>query len=209
MARAPQENLLAQVSDLKVPNGKAPPDIYYIILDTYTRADTLSSYFSYNNDGFLTDLENKGFYVARRSQSNYSYTALSLASMMQDYVAGFDNQVTYLNQRLLAIVDGLVRDSSEQPIIIIQGDHGTPRLVGWNDTILNAYYLPDGGDTQLYQSISPVNTFRVIFDHYFEGNLPLLADHSCTTNSTLNPYGCTRVSASSPQCMLTTEKRKP
>jgi hypothetical protein len=33
-------------------------------------------------------------------------------------------------------------------------------------TILNAYYLP-GGRKNTYPSITPVNSFRVIFDHYF------------------------------------------
>jgi len=44
--------------------------------------------------------------------------------------------------------------------------------------ILNAYYLPDGGSEAIYPAISPVNTFRTIFNRYFGGNLPLLEDRS-------------------------------
>jgi hypothetical protein len=42
--------------------------------------------------------------------------------------------------------------------------------------ILNAYYLPYGGSELLYDSISPVNTFRLIFNYYFDGDYELLED---------------------------------
>ncbi|MFC1476256.1 hypothetical protein ACFLQW_04575, partial [Candidatus Zixiibacteriota bacterium] len=40
------------------------------------------------------------------------------------------------------------------------------------------YYLPEGGDSLLYETITPVNTFRVILDHYFNQQLALLPDES-------------------------------
>jgi len=45
-------------------------------------------------------------------------------------------------------------------------------------TIFNAYYLPGGGKELLYGTITPVNTFRLILDHYFGTNLGLLDDSS-------------------------------
>ena len=45
-------------------------------------------------------------------------------------------------------------------------------------SIFNAYLFPDGGDEKLYDSISPVNTFRVLFNHYFGTNYPLLEDEA-------------------------------
>jgi hypothetical protein len=44
--------------------------------------------------------------------------------------------------------------------------------------ILNAYYLPGEGAAALYPSISPVNTFRAIFDGWFGGEFDLLEDVS-------------------------------
>jgi hypothetical protein len=44
--------------------------------------------------------------------------------------------------------------------------------------ILNAYYLPDGGNNTLYSSITPVNSFRLIFDQYFGTKYGLLDDVS-------------------------------
>ena len=42
--------------------------------------------------------------------------------------------------------------------------------------IFNAYYLPAAGLDRLYLTITPVNTFRVIFDAVFESNLGTLED---------------------------------
>ena len=58
-------------------SGAAKPDIYYIILDGYSRDDTLQDFFDYDNSQFLKALEDMGFYVARCSQSNYAQTQLS------------------------------------------------------------------------------------------------------------------------------------
>jgi hypothetical protein len=41
---------------------------------------------------------------------------------------------------------------------------------------LNAYYLPDGGEKHLYSDISPINTFRIVLNHYFNTDLELLED---------------------------------
>ncbi len=47
---------------------------------------------------------------------------------------------------------------------------------------LNAYYFPDGGSPQVYDSVSPVNTFRIIFNRYFGADLPLLPDRHYYSN---------------------------
>jgi hypothetical protein len=61
---------------------KATPDIYYIILDGYGRADMLLAVHSFNNSAFLEALEQRGFTVASRSQANYTRTLLSLSSSL-------------------------------------------------------------------------------------------------------------------------------
>ena len=43
--------------------------------------------------------------------------------------------------------------------------------------ILNAYYFPDGRES-LYPSITPVNTFRMIFNAYLGTSLEILPDES-------------------------------
>jgi hypothetical protein len=63
------------------------PDIYYIILDGYGRQDVLEELYQLDNTKFLQFLEQRSFYVAGESRSNYNQTALSLASSLnQEYV---------------------------------------------------------------------------------------------------------------------------
>ncbi len=94
------------------------------------------------------------------------------------YAKGYQNQLTYLNKKMLEAIDTILAESKTPPIIIIQGDHG-PWLQP-NDKhmwILNAYYLP-GHNDKLYPTISPVNSFRLVFDTYFGGNYDMLQDIS-------------------------------
>lgn len=63
------------------------PDVYYIILDAYTSASALRTFFQYDIGPFEDSLRSRGFYVASGSKSNYPKTALSLsASLNMDYV---------------------------------------------------------------------------------------------------------------------------
>jgi hypothetical protein len=91
--------------------------------------------------------------------------------------SGYRDQVIYANTRLLEIVRTILAKSNPAPIIVMQADHS---YFGSADRvkILNAYYLPDGGDDQLYDTITPVNTFRIIFNKYFGGHYDLLPDVS-------------------------------
>lgn len=94
------------------------------------------------------------------------------------YLSGYTDQVTYLNKKILQAIDTILEESDTPPIIIIQGDHGP-----WMQPkdrrmwILNAYYLP-GNNDELYPTITPVNTFRLVFNSYFGGRYEMLADAS-------------------------------
>jgi hypothetical protein len=92
---------------------------------------------------------------------------------------GYPDAVTYIDQAILQAVDRIMADSKTPPVIVIQGDHGAFRYSehAQRMSILNAYYLP-GAQAALYPTISPVNTFRVIFNSYFGKNYPLLDDAS-------------------------------
>jgi hypothetical protein len=62
--------------------GAPPPDIYYILLDGYGRADRLREMFGYDNGPFLGELERRGFFVADRSRANYCQTKLAMAATL-------------------------------------------------------------------------------------------------------------------------------
>jgi len=307
------------------------PDVYYIILDGYARADVLKNDMGYDNGPFIDFLRRRGFYVADRSRSNYAYTYLSLASSLNmnyindlnsvpdqqteclrrirenklmaqfhahgyqtihiasgwsvtDYSHGADvvmsshhlnefhglllrasllrmigdksmahagrerllylltelgkvadrpqatftfahllcphppyvfdrqgrlptprtyasrpkgsrdwypkeryiDQLDYINHRVETMIDEILKRSSTPPIIVLQGDHGaacdgtsanpTDLMVRERMGILNAYYVPDAIRKQLYPTISPVNSFRIILSSLFQIALPLLPD---------------------------------
>jgi len=94
---------------------------------------------------------------------------------------GYRDQVIFINKQITAIVKDLITYSDQPPVIVIQGDHGAAAGLIPNEQhmpILNAYYLPGVDPSSLYADISPVNTFRVIFNQYFGGSYPLLEDVS-------------------------------
>ena len=104
---------------------------------------------------------------------NYRYAAAP-----EDIKPYYVDSIIYLNKRVLALVDQLISESSTPPIIIIQGDHGSHLFPSGYDKhkILNAYYFPDGMESTLYETITPVNTFRLVLNNYFGENLDLLPD---------------------------------
>jgi len=339
---------------LHLSSQPSPPDIYYIILDAYVRQDVLEHRFDYDNEAFLRQLEEMGFYVARCSQSNYAQTQLSMASSLnmtylqdlgpelnpdskdmspmwplikhslvrqtlQDlgytvvafetgyywlhlddadvyyspersalntgearlavngfeamfiresaglvltdvlsflprfmqpdldaphkehrqrllytfeklqgvplavkspkfiyahivaphfplvfgsngedmslpeplddatYKMAYPDEITYVNQRVLEIVHEILTVTATPPVIILQADHGDDHaLPSDRMAILNAYYLP-GLKDQLYPTITPVNSFRFVFDQYFGGDYNLLEDVSYYS-AYQNPY---------------------
>ena len=54
--------------------------------------------------------------------------------------------------------------------------------------ILNAYYFPGLNYDELYQTITPVNSFRLIFSHYFGLSLEKLPDKSYFIPDIDHPY---------------------
>jgi hypothetical protein len=84
-----------------------------------------------------------------------------------------------MNTRILQAVQTILAESRTDPIIVIQSDHGALGVSAEDRMkILNAYYLPGDASRLIYDTISPVNTFRLIRREYFGANLALLEDRS-------------------------------
>lgn len=108
--------------------------------------------------------------------------------LQQWHKANYGPQVVYLNRLVREAVTKILRDAPRPVVVIIQGDHGAgvtmtederdPTQLVRRHAILNAIRLPDDGGRVLYDEISPVNTFRVILDRYFDTTLALLPDRS-------------------------------
>jgi len=106
----------------------------------------------------------------------------------EEYEAQYRNQLTFVNKKVTEMIDQVLAESAEPPIIVLQSDHGPEAVLNWQgpDTqglkermsILNAYYLPGNGAQHLYATITPVNSFRIILNHYFGQTLQLLTDEN-------------------------------
>ena len=104
----------------------------------------------------------------------------------KSYLAGYRRQIQYVNTRILETVDAILSQSDTPPIIILQGDHGPGAYLHWGSLdntipaerfgILNAYYFPDQDYARLYPSISPVNSFRVVLNEFFDQDYAMLPD---------------------------------
>ena len=113
------------------------------------------------------------------------------------YKSGYIDQLIYANDQVLSLIDTVMNESESPPIIIIQGDHGSRMLLNWDSedencfreagSILNAYYLPGIDLSNLYPSISPVNSFRIVLNEFFSQNLPILEDRTYFSNFS-QPY---------------------
>jgi hypothetical protein len=88
------------------------------------------------------------------------------------------DSIVYINQRVLELVDALIKNSDTPPVIIIQADHGTHYFInGINKhKILSAYYLPGKVDITPYATITPVNDLRLVLHDYFDPSVKLLPD---------------------------------
>ena len=97
---------------------------------------------------------------------------------------GYLNQVKFVNKKLQQIITTIIDESSIPPIIVIQGDHGLKSKINnmSNPTneefhnrlsIINAYHIPTT-NTLPYENITPVNSFRVIFNELFDEQLEIL-----------------------------------
>jgi hypothetical protein len=123
------------------------------------------------------------------------------------------DQLIFTNRMLKKTIDALLARTENPPVIILQADEGPwPRryvhqykAFDWGQAteaelnqkmkILNSFYLPGADTGTIYPNISPVNTFRLVFNIYFKTNLPLLADESFIYRSYRHPYDLSNITS--------------
>lgn len=101
----------------------------------------------------------------------------------EGYIRGYREQVEFLNRELEQIIEVILAKADTTPVIVIQADHGPDSNTGRQGyvqermTILNALLLPGGTETA-YPHLTPVNTFRLIFNQLFGGDYERLPDRA-------------------------------
>ncbi|MFV8366706.1 hypothetical protein [Flavobacterium sp. XS1P27] len=101
-------------------------------------------------------------------------------------------QLKFINAKTLLVLKSIIKNDKSEKIIILQGDHGSriipkTKVLSLNQkwvheeySILNAIYISkkDKSREIIYNNWkhSSVNSFRIIFNEYFNYKLPLLND---------------------------------
>jgi len=111
---------------------------------------------------------------------------------------GYLDQVKFSNKKITEFIEAILSDNSNPPIIIIQGDHGsgfsvdlynlTKNMMKERAPILNAYYFPENPESLIYENITPVNSFRIIFNSYFDEEFEILDDRIYMHQINKNTY---------------------
>jgi hypothetical protein len=107
--------------------------------------------------------------------------------LRKKYIQAYREQVAFINGEIKALLDKLLIRPLPPAVIILQSDHGPRLTMDWSAplkanvkeciSILNAIYMP-GDKGRLYDSITPVNTFRFLRKEIFSENIELLPDKS-------------------------------
>lgn len=121
----------------------------------------------------------------------------------ENYRKYYTYQIDYLNDAILEAIDQIQKNDHKPQVIILQSDHGdeyfldreNPTALGVQvrSAILNAVYFSDGSFESSYPTMTPVNTFRLVFNHWFGTGYPLLEDkvffheHPLSTGITEKP----------------------
>jgi hypothetical protein len=94
------------------------------------------------------------------------------------------DQLIFVTSKLEDTINYILSKSAKPPVIIIQSDTGPSFVIDYDHpteegvrvkfSILNAYYLPGDCTNHLNPTISPVNSFRIVFNCYFGTTYELL-----------------------------------
>ena len=107
---------------------------------------------------------------------------LSAPYVKEPYVG----QLKFAEKNLKELLNTICCAGDGESIVILQSDHGSA-CTDWHNAslftqermrILNAYRVPDSLKAKLYQTITPVNTFRVVLNDLFGANVPMQKDES-------------------------------
>jgi hypothetical protein len=117
----------------------------------------------------------------------------------ESYRKAYADQAYYVSMQTLELVRRIIETSEQPPIIIIQSDHGNSRERMDRVKNLSAFYLPYEKSNLIYPTLTNINTFRILFDAYFNTNYGRLDDQSYLSYSD-DPFKLEPIPASANTC---------
>ncbi|WP_164972669.1 sulfatase-like hydrolase/transferase [Lacibacter luteus] len=116
------------------------------------------------------------------SAGNLKEVEKTIVRTSGDELQYYYQQLQYATVVIKDLVNYIQTHNRKNSIIIVAGDHGfkteDARVKGYSFNNYSAYYFPDQEYGSMYKSASPVNTFRLVLNKYFNAKLPLLKDSS-------------------------------
>lgn len=119
----------------------------------------------------------------------------------KEFKENYREQLIFANKKIKELISTIISKSgNNKPLIIIQADEGPypdtykkdRENFDWSKAdsedirtkmaILNAYYFPDGAENIIPEYVTPVNSFRYVFNNYFGQNLPIPENNSYLSN---------------------------
>jgi len=156
---------------------------------------------------FVFDEAGRHVTALKRGAAAIDRWAIESEEDRSDYIVNYRKQLIFITLKTVELIDKILKKPERRPVIILQSDHGPASRFEFevipSDAltfkerfgILNAVYLggKDAKTAGLYESITPVNIFRIIFSLYLGADLKLLKDE-CFHSTWLKPYDFTNVS---------------
>lgn len=114
---------------------------------------------------------------------NFNENGDIIAQSNEPSHAQFYADLRYSNSQFLRMIDTILQDSANAPIIVFQADHGSyfgkvwtmdARLTHFD--VYAAYYLPEGFDLELPHPFTMINSFTLILNEVFDIGLDLQPD---------------------------------
>jgi len=168
-----------------------PPDIYYIIPDGYARWDVLKQRYGYDNSGFNSFLEERGFYVAYKSYTNYPTTDQSLASSLnmsyvQDVVP---EDAAGPNYQFNELLEELIQNSKLRSILESLGYKTVGFTTGFMPTELldaDIVYTTEMGTMDEIKARGAINSFE---SHLIDNSiLKIFLDYEALEKTVASEY---------------------
>lgn len=118
------------------------------------------------------------------------------------------DQIRFSNQKILDLLDEILDvPPDERPVVLLQADEG-PGPEGWSLTrpehydwtkasqetleekfrLMVAFHMPGADPGTIPQDVTPVNSFRLIFNEYFDAGFEILPNRSYVFRNELEPY---------------------
>ena len=142
------------------------------IKDRISQPIFVYAHFSLPHDPFVIN-DRGDLQIFEESNSTYEESKLA-----------YIQQLKFANKMTMQVIDNILSDNDRNSIIIVQSDHGERTKIDWKNPTeemikqglnnINAIYFPNITDEFPYEKISNVNTFRIIFNEYFDSEFELL-----------------------------------